>query len=240
LPCYNEADNLQALLRQFETLDLLSSDYLTLEVLVINDYSTDNTKMLVQSLQSTFSYELSYIEHDTNKGLTGGINTAIEYASKSENLLVWGMMDGDNSHNPLSISEMYLKILSGNDVVICSRYRYGSSIVGVSWWRQLLSLGLALIFKAIRNIRGVRDYSCGYRLYSQSILERLVMKYGKEIVKEKSFASMVELLVKCHIVGAVFTEVPMVLRYDKKLGISKMPFKKTIIGNLRILMTLKK
>ena len=135
---------------------------------------------------------------------------------------------------------MLPRILEGYDVVVASRYRPGSRIEGVVWWRQILSFGLGMLFKILRNIPGVRDYSCGYRMYSPGIVRRVVEKYGEEFVVEKSFASMVEALVKCHLCGALCTEVPFLLRYDLKLGESKMPFIKTIKGNFKLLLTVRK
>ena len=149
-------------------------------------------------------------------------------------------MDGDNSHSPLFVPELLKKISYGYDVVIASRFQAGAKITGVVWWRQILSFGLTCLFKIIRNISGVRDYSCGYRLYSPRIIKKVKKRFTGDVVFEKSFASMVEILLRCDMEGALMSEVPFLLRYDLKLGESKMPFKKTILGNLKLLKTLRK
>lgn len=242
LPCYNEAKNISALMKNFDKLNNLYGNLFETRVVIINDCSSDNTDEVIKGLECSTKFE--YIKHEVNKGLTGGIITAFNYfyeQSKTENPpLAFGLMDGDNSHNPINFERMIPRINEGYDVIVASRYRPGSRIAGVAWWRQILSAGLGLIFKLMRNIPGVRDYSCGFRLYSPSIVQKLIEKYGSEVVKEKSFASMVEILVKCHLTGALCTEVPFLLRYDLKLGESKMPFKKTIIGNLKLLSATRK
>lgn len=84
---------------------------------------------------------------------------------------------------------------------------------------------------------GVWDYSCGYRLYSPSIVQKVVHQFGDDIVTQTNFSCMVELLVNCYQVGAIMAEVPFLLRYDLKKGDSKMQFMKTILGTLNVLST---
>ncbi len=245
IPCYNEAKNLRALLLQFKNLNSLYSNLFITRVLVIDDASTDDTAVIFNSLKNEFTdFPLEYLRHPQNRGLTGGINTAFEMFLKDMQMnnpaIAYGLMDGDNSHSPFAIPDMLRKICEGNDVVIASRFRPGSRVVGVVWWRQFLSFGLTSIFKIIRNIPGVRDYSCGYRLYSPKIVEKVKKRFPNDVVFEKSFASMVEVLLRCELEGAICAEVPFLLRYDLKMGESKMPFKKTIMGNFKLLQTLRK
>lgn len=243
LPCYNEAQNLPALLASFADLNKKYSSLFEVRVVVIDDCSKDNTQEVLKSIVLD-GLEVKVVTHEVNKGLMGGLNTAFaEFRSNLESehpATAYALMDGDNSHNPFHLPEMIVKVYQGYDVVVASRYRSGSTICGVSWWRQILSLGVAILFRLLRGIPGVLDYSCGYRTYSPRIVKRLTDAFPEAVVIEKSFACMVELLVKCSLLGARCTEVPFLLRYDQKLGESKMPFKKTIMGTFKILMTLRK
>lgn len=243
IPCYNEGENIIPLLKQFNDLYSFNKESFHLKVVVINDASTDDTLEKANSFKDEANFQYEIIDHEQNKGLTGGINTSFktyfEEVEKDDSIVACGLLDGDNSHSPHHIPGMLQKLLSGCDIVICSRFQPGSRVVGVTYFRQMLSLGLAMIFKLFRNIPGVRDYSCGFRLYSPRIIRELKKKLPEDVVFEKSFASMVEVLVRCFLAGAVCAEYPMVLRYDMKLGESKMPFKKTILGNFKLLRTLK-
>ena len=246
IPCYNEALNIVPLLEQFWQLSQWYS--WGVEVVIIDDASTDDTVEAIMHWQAAHpALKVSVHRHLRNRGLTGGINTAMELfaqraaaAPTCPSPIAFGLLDGDNSHSPLLVPSMVDKICQGYDVVVASRYRPGSRIVGVSGWRQILSLMLAIIFKMVRNIPGIRDYSCGFRLYSPRIVQLVRNAYPGPCVFEPSFASMVEILVKCHLLGAICTEVPFLLRYDLKRGLSKMPFLKTIQGNLKLLLTLRK
>jgi dolichol-phosphate mannosyltransferase len=242
LPCFNEAENLPPLLEQFEKLSERYGHMFDLRIVVINDASSDNTLEVLENIKSPLNIDI--VTHSQNRGLTGGINSAIAYfeedRKKDESAIAYGIMDGDNSHSPFFIPGMLERIDHGFDVVIASRYRNGARTCGVSFFRQLLSFGVAFLFKLMRNIQGVLDYSCGYRLYSPRMIKALKTSFKDDVVLEPSFASMVELLVKCNLIGGFCTEVPILLRYDLKLGDSKMRFRKTIAGTLKVLLTLRK
>jgi len=241
LPCYNESENLPLLLGKFAELAAFSQSNFALEVVVIDDASTDSTQQALGTLPESVKAltNLRVIKHPENRGLTGGILTAFEHFSKAINetnsVLAVGLMDGDNSHHPGNIPAMLGRIMEGFDVVIASRYQPGSRVAGVHWIRRLLSRGMGILFKLRKNIPGVWDYSCGYRLYSKDIVKAVLAAQGSQVVTEKNFSCMVELLVNCHKAGGIMTETPFLLRYDLKKGESKMQFKKTIIGTLKVL-----
>lgn len=223
LPCYNEAENIGELIEEWKKQEKhLEEEKIKLQIRVINDASTDNTREVV--LEKCKKYNnIQIVEHEVNKGLCGGINTAVNYFydnAKSEDLLA--IMDGDNTQNPKYIHSMIEKIQSGNDCVIASRYQEGAAVKGLASYREKLSDIAGIYYKLVLNIEGVKDYTCGYRIYTYEIIEKLINKFGKEVVKEKSFACMMELLYKVSKVGAKFDEVPFELRYDNKKGTSKM------------------
>lgn len=223
LPCYNEAENIGELLEEWEKQrNKLEKNNFELEIRVINDASKDNTVGVVKEKKKKYN-NIEILEHEVNKGLCGGINTAVNYfyknASKTDLLVI---MDGDNTQNPKYVHDMLEKIKQGNDCVIASRYQKGAKVKGLAMYREKLSDIASIYYKLVLNIKDVKDYTCGYRVYTYNIIEKLVDKFGEEVVKEKSFACMMELLYKVSRAGAKFDEVPFELRYDNKKGTSKM------------------
>lgn len=241
IPCYNEGGNIPQLLAKYSELARYYRSMLDIHVIVIDDASNDDTTKILESLPEALKdrLNLQIIKHPENRGLTGGLITAIDIfnqALESENPpIAMGIMDGDNSHLPGNIPSMLNKILEGYDVVVASRYQRGSRIEGVNIVRRALSRGMGMLFKFCKNIPGVNDYSCGYRLYSPEIIRKIKERYGRDVVKQLNFSCMVELLLNCHQCGAICTEVPFLLRYDLKKGDSKMRFFKTIYGTLQVL-----
>jgi dolichol-phosphate mannosyltransferase len=117
---------------------------------------------------------------------------------------------------------MLAAMTSSTDVVIGSRFVRGASVRGVPPLRRITALGSAVLFKLIHPVRGVWDYTCGYRCYRISALKRISASYRDRLIEETGFACMVELLLKLNALGLGFREVPLRLHYDLKPTPSKM------------------
>ena len=228
LPCYNEAPNIIPLVEKWFDIepDFKSAGY-ELLVSCIDDKSTDDTAEKIKSLTERFP-NCSLVSHEQNKGLGGVLNTAFHLFlenGKEGDLCV--LMDGDNSHDPVYSLSMLPKIDAGADVVIASRYQSGAAVKGLSGIRAFLSNDAGVFYKLILNVKNVKDYTCGYRMYTYSILKKARETYGENIAERRTFACMMEVLYKLAKIGAKFDEVPFVLRYDHKQGASKMRVFKT-------------
>jgi dolichol-phosphate mannosyltransferase len=235
IPCYNEEENITPLLENILELRNCSINIgIDVRAIVVDDKSKDNTAARAQSFIDKHDF-VTMIRHDPNKGLVGVLETTFSDSQKyvaDKDVLGIGLLDGDNSHNPLTFFPMFSKLRGGYDVVVASRYQTGSMIMGVSKYRQILSNGMSLLFRMFGRIENIRDYSCGFRAYSSRIVKRV----GPVQLKARSFACMVELLTVCAKNEATFFEVPFCLRYDFKGGESKMPFKKTIVETVKVLI----
>ena len=145
-------------------------------------------------------------------------------------------MDADDTHMPATINCLLLKIEEGYDVVIASRYQPGSRVEGVPFTRLLMTEAARYLFRMIMPIKGVRDYTCGFRAYRYSVLREGFDHYGKDFVSETGFSCMVDVLLKLRRFGFIMGEVPMLLRYDQKHGPSKMKVGMTAFKTLRLLI----
>ena len=243
LPCYNEAENIGALIENWiEQKAGLEKNGYELRINAIDDCSTDNTKEIVKKYVAEYPNTVNLIEHQVNKNLVGGLNTAIGFFAENgaeEDLLC--IMDGDNTQKPQYIHDMIKKLETENDdVVIASRYRKGADVVGLAPHRKFMSDMARVYYTMVLHVPGVRDYTCGYRVYRYSIIKKVVERFGEDPIKEKSFACMMEFLYKTYQVGAKFGEVGFKLRYDQKHGESKMNVKKTMVNSLGTAWRLRK
>ena len=230
IPCYNEAKNIEALLGKWLAMrPVLKKMNYSLRIVGIDDKSTDNTLAILHDFANRFD-DITVIEHTVNLGLGGGVTTAFDFFlknGKSGDYCV--LMDGDNSHDPKYVVSMLNRIEQGNcDCVIASRYCKNSMTVGVPQYRLLLTFFAKLYYNVILNVSNVNDYTCGYRLYSYSIIKKANEEFKGKIVTRSSFACMMEVLYKLHFVNCRFDEIPFELRYDNKEGQSKMKVLTTI------------
>lgn len=234
LPSYNEELNLPNLLLK---IDLLAqqSPYFNIRVYVINDGSKDNTLQVANNYNSYFHKNV--IDIQPNGGLAGAMRRGFQEAIKElEDYDVIVALDADDSQNPFLIERMVKQINEGSDVVIASRYQNGSRILGLTSIRKIFSRGAGLIFTIFKNIEGVKDYTCGFRAYRVSILKKAMSTYGDKFIEEQGFACMAEIILKLNKLNAIFHEVPMILRYDQKMGESKMNVLKTVKSTLKLVL----
>jgi len=241
LPAYNEEKNVETLVARWqEFCNPLKERYgLSLQIVVVNDGSSDQTMAIGEILMKKYN-NFTLVNHEKNKGLGEALKTAVTYVLQScPNSIFACLMDCDNTHDPKYIMDMLEKAGSKKeildaDVVIASRYQKGARVQGVAKYRLLASEGAKYVYGGLLHIKGVKDYTCGYRLYSKQILNKAHEYFGDKIVEEKDFTCMAELLYKLHIVNACFAEIPFELRYDFKQGESKMKVVKTAINSIKL------
>ncbi len=239
LPAYNEAEALPRLLHRIADTSAVHFAHQPLHVIVVDDGSTDDTANQAREIAVARGdvLHVELIQHPSNRGLGEAIKTglmaALARAQSDDDVII--TMDSDDTHIPALIRRMAQLVEEGSDLVIASRYQPGARMVGIPWYRQLFSNTLSVLFRVVYPVPGARDYSCGYRAYRVSTLRAAFARFGDQLFAERGFACMVDLLIKLHHVGAVVNEVPMILRYDRKPGATKMPFLKTIVRTLRLL-----
>lgn len=232
LPAYDEAENLPALLGALQ--ETMEDNYLDYEVIVVDDGSRDATASIAEAWSQQLPLVL--VRHAVNQGLGAsirdGLQAAIERAGERDVVVT---MDADATHMPGLIVQMVRMIGEGYDVVIASRYRPESRVYGVPMLRRLASRGASILMRVVFPIRGVRDFTCGYRAYRADVLRRAVDRYEGEFVNQEGFQCMVDILLKLRPMRLVFGEVPLLLRYDRKGGASKMDIGRTARNTLALL-----
>ncbi len=233
LPAYNEADNLPNLLAALqETMD---DNGIAYEIIVVDDGSRDETAAIVERSAATAPVVL--VRHAHNQGLGAtlrdGLQTALDRARDRDILIT---MDADDTHGPGLIVQMVRMIGEGYDVVIASRYRAESRLYGVPIVRRIMSRAGSLLLRLLFPIRGVRDFTCGYRAYRADVLRRAVDRYHGQFVNQDGFQCMVDILLKLRPMHLIFGEVPLLLRYDRKGGQSKMRVMQTAKNTLGLLV----
>lgn len=232
LPAYNEADNISSLLQR--VVAIFQDSGLPLPVVVVvDDGSRDGTAEVVGSFEGL--PQLRLLRHEVNGGLGPTLRDGLREAARtarSDDIIV--TMDADDTHPPGVIPVMAQKIREGFDVVIASRYRYDSRVIGLSRSRRWLSVGAALIFRILHPIPGVKDYTCGFRAYRAALIIKAFDHYGESFVDKQGFQCMVDTLLKLRRFKPLMTELPFILRYDRKGGASKMNVLKTSLQTLRV------
>ncbi|MCC7138829.1 MAG: glycosyltransferase [Planctomycetes bacterium] len=232
LPAFNEEQNLPPLLTDVRDTMARWAGGPAWDVVVVDDGSADGTAAAATSVPGA---RVTLVPHGVNRGLGAAMRTGIEHALATmgdDDLLV--TMDADHTHPPELIPSMVALADAGSDLVIASRYQPGAEIHGLVWWRRWISDVASLVFRVVFPC-GARDYTCGYRCYRVGLLRWGTRRYGPHFLNQRGFSVMVDLLLKLRRRARRIAEVPLVLRYDRKRGASKMKVARTIVTTLRLL-----
>ena len=230
LPAFNEEQSIAPIFNKLKIVfDESKEDY---RIIVCNDGSTDNTQRMLENHAKLLSLEI--INHSVNRGLGETIRDLFERAAlislDDDDVII--RIDCDDTHEPKYISSIINKVRSGYDVVIASRFVKGGGQKGVNIYRRFVSSSANLFMKVFFPIKGLKEYSCGYRGYNSKIIKKALRIYGNNFIQLKGlgFTCTLEKLIKLKIIGAKFTEVPFILRYDQKASNSKMISSITTFG----------
>ena len=233
LPAFNEGENLGPLLDEIRTA--MDDAKLLYKVVVVDDGSKDNTYAVAQDYARRMPVLIE--QNMPNEGLASALRKVFRKACEiavPQDVLV--TMDADNTHKPAQVPQLLIAMERGADIVVASRYRPGAEIHGLSQFRELLSRCAGILFQICCPVRGVRDYTCGYRAYRAKLVQHGLQVYGSDFVSEPGFSCIVDTLLKLNKMGGRATEIPLILRYDLKKGQSKMRVMKTTFQTLWLLL----
>jgi dolichol-phosphate mannosyltransferase len=231
LPAYNEEASIKELVERIG--EVMSAENQRYSVLVVDDGSADATAKVASSLVP--AYPITVVSNKKNLGLgctiRKGLKAASVHAHPNEVIVT---MDADLTQDPTYVPSMIERYRAGADVVIASRFRHGSRVVGLSPLRHVTTLGARLTMDLFLHTDGVRDYSCGYRLYAAPVLRDAFKTHGDGLICQGGFACMVEILGRMR-QSACFAEVPFVLHYEEKRTASTMNVTRTALAYFKVI-----
>jgi dolichol-phosphate mannosyltransferase len=227
LPMYNEADNVQPLLRHLA--QLRHSSGLDLTALAVDDGSRDETyqRLVARATEHAF---LRIVRHDRNRGMAAALRTGIStaLAERSPAFDALAFMDADLTHDPSDLPRLIEPIATDRaDFVLGSRYVPGGRMKGVPWARRAISIvGNALV----RRLLGVPvgDLTSGFRAARADVFRAIELH-------EAGFGIQLEGTVKAQRAGFRVAEVPITLGVRKN-GYSKMAYTRSFwLGYARLI-----
>jgi len=165
LPCANERDNLEPLIKELETE--LHGLKVNFEVLVVDDGSTDGGLEILRSLQGTRPW-LRVFQHRRNFGQSACYCTGFRLA-RGELVLT---MDADLQHDPADIKRL-LGALRGDVAAVCG-IRTGRK----DTWVRRFSSTVANAFASWAIGDKVVDAGCTFRLIRRTALAELPVFNG--------------------------------------------------------------
>jgi dolichol-phosphate mannosyltransferase len=211
LPTYNEAENIEALVRAaLPQLERAGRDH---AILVVDDGSPDGTGLIADRLADELS-PVRVLHRPAKEGLgrayLAGFETAL--AEGAELVLE---MDSDFSHDPADLPRL-IAASDAADVVLGSRYVPGGGVENWGALRRALSRGGSWYARVLLGVP-VRDLTGGFKCFNRRVLERIDLRG----VHADGYGFQIELTYRAIQAGFTVTEVPIRFR-ERREGRSKM------------------
>ena len=212
IPAYNEGENIKT------TIDEVVKKAKGFDYVVINDCSTDNTKIICEK------YKYNYIDLPINLGIGGAVQTGYRYAyMEGYDLAV--QVDGDGQHDPEFLNQM-AEFLEKNDadMVIGSRFidkkgfqSSGTRRIGIKYFTILIK---------ILTGKTITDPTSGLRMVNRDIMKEFAYDYPKDYPEPESVVSILRKKKKVE-------EIPVIMR-ERSGGVSSISLKKSVYYMIKV------
>src|SRR5258705_11422763 len=191
VPVYNEAGTLGEVVNK-----LLSVPFL-LEIIIVDDCSTDGTEELARQLAEIHK-QVFLIRHERNAGKTAALKTGFAL-TKGQIVIV---QDADLEYDPIDIPGVIRPILEGHaDVVFGSRFLVRRAARVLYFYHFLANKALTFISNTLTNLN-MTDIETGYKAFRGDIIRNM-------IIVSSGFGFEVEVTAKVAKLGCPIYEVPI-------------------------------
>lgn len=212
IPAYNEEEAI------LYTVNDLKAKHQNVDVLVVNDCSTDNTKNIL------IHNNISFLDLPINLGIGGGVQAGYIYAYENGYDCAI-QMDGDGQHPASELDKIMKPILNGNaDIVIGSRF-----MDNVGFQSSMMRrIGIRFLSGLIVLCTGKRvyDVTSGYRAVNSKIIKLFSEEYAQDYPEPEAIVTALR-----H--GAHIEEVPIIMK-ERQGGSSSISSLKSIYYMIKV------
>lgn len=206
VPAYNEEATLAAVIRKLLRLSAL------LEIIVVDDGSTDRTAEIASYLAGQYS-QVRLVRQDRNRGKSQALIVGIA-ATRGDVVVI---QDADEEYDSDEIPELIQPILDGAaDVVYGSRFLVRKAARVLYFYHYLANQCITFFSNLLTNIN-LSDVETGYKAFRGDIIRQMILN-------STGFGFELEVTAKLAKLGCAIYEVPIsyygrTYEQGKKIGI---------------------
>jgi len=168
MPAYNESATIHLTLEKMLQVQLIGA--FEKEILIINDYSTDDTEGAVQRFIAAHpDVQFKYHKHPYNQGKGAAIHTGIREASGDYIII----QDADLEYDPAEFNILLKPVIdAGADVVYGSRFIGGKPHRILFFWHTIGNKFLTFFSNMFSNLN-LTDMETCYKLFRADLLKAI-------------------------------------------------------------------
>lgn len=170
IPAYNEAKTIHFILNKISAVQLVNG--IEKEIIIIDDCSTDETKLAVQMYMKQSDQNIVLYSHEINKGKGAALHTGIQKAT-GELVII---QDADLEYDPVEYNILLKPVLDGfADVVYGSRFMGGNAHRILFFWHSIGNKFLTTLSNMFTNLN-LTDMETCYKLFKREIIQEIELK----------------------------------------------------------------
>jgi len=191
IPAYNESETIEKVIVK------IKKQLPDLDILVINDGSTDATAEIVKNSGAMV------ISLPFNMGYGAALQTGYQYAQKKNYQYVF-QMDADGQHEPKCLNNLVQAIKENQaDIIIGSRF-LGESVYRASWVRRIGMIIFGKITSCIIKQK-ITDPTSGFQALNYRVLRFFTGEFYPSDYPDS------DVIISLHLAGFRIKEIPVVM-----------------------------
>jgi len=172
IPCFNERKTLRACIER--VLSIMDSE-LSLEIIIVDDCSTDDSHTIAIELAKKHPEQISVLRHGKNTGKGGALRTGF---SKATGDFVC-VQDADLEYDPSDLKRLLRPLVSGKaDVVLGSRFLATGEHRVLYFWHYLGNRFLTFISNVFTDLN-LTDMETGYKVFRRDVLQKIKIQENR-------------------------------------------------------------
>ncbi|HHT78333.1 MAG TPA: glycosyltransferase family 2 protein [Actinobacteria bacterium] len=195
IPSYNEEKHIKSVIEKCAVYGL--------DIIVVNDGSTDNTLSVLNQLKRKEDLKLIVLNHEINKGKGEALKTGFDFACKNNYFGVI-TIDADGQHSIDEIGNFITEVKNNDpDIIVGSRF---TDTKGMPFIRLAVNFLTSWIISLIA-LKKIGDVQSGFRFIKHNVMEKVKLQTS-------NFDTEPELLIKASWHGFKITNIPIKTIYN--------------------------
>lgn len=208
VPCYNEETTLAPCIEQVLKLQ---SHTLTLEIIIVDDCSSDNSLEIAKNLEQQYQ-QVRVFHLETNQGKGAALRTGFQNATGD----FVGVQDADLEYEPMEYLTLLEPLLEDEaDVVFGSRYLRPERRKVLYFWHSWMNKTLTFVSNMMTNL-DISDMETCYKLFRREIIQSINLKENRFGFEPEVVAKIAQR--KCRVWEVAINYKPRSFEEGKKIG----------------------
>lgn len=191
--CYNEERTLENCI---EKVLEIAKDDLDLEIVIVDDGSTDRTIQVAKSLERRHP-EVSVISHERNQGKGAALRTGIQNVTGD----FVAIQDADLEYDPMDLRRLLEPLVNGEaDAVIGSRFISAGTHRVLYFWHSLGNRFLTFVSNMFTDLNLTDMESC-YKVFRREVIQQIELCENRFGFEPEVVAKLAQLRVRVYEMG---------------------------------------